>query len=61
MDPKKIHFDSNNKKRNQNLIEDLEAWKFLASLEDNEKDFSISLSKSNNYKIKYVNEEKFKR
>ena len=38
-------FDSNNKKRNQNLIEDLEAWKFLASLEDNEKDFSISLSK----------------
>ena len=58
MDPKKIHFDSNNKKRNQNLIEDLEAWKFLASLEDNEKNFSISLNKSYNYKIKYLNVEK---
>ena len=58
MDPKKIHFDSNNKKRKQNLIEDLEAWKFLVSLEDNEKDFSISLNKSYNYKVKYVNEKK---
>lgn len=58
MDPKKIHFDSNNKKRNQNLIEDIEAWKFLTTLKDNDKDFSISLSKSNNYRIKYINDEK---
>ena len=28
----------------QNLVEDLEAWKFLISLEDNDKDFFISLS-----------------
>jgi len=58
MDPKKIHFDSNNKKRIENLIEDIEAWKFLLSLEDNDKEFSISLNKYNNFKIKYENNEK---
>ena len=58
MDPKKIHFDSNNKKRIENLIEDIEAWKFLLSLEDNDKEFLISLNKSNNFKIKYENNEK---
>ena len=57
MDPKKIHFDSNNKKRIENLIEDIEAWKFLLSLEDNDKEFSISLNKYNNFKIKYENNE----
>ena len=38
MDPKEKHFRENNKKREKNLIEDLQAWKFLITLNNNDSD-----------------------
>ena len=55
MESKKIHFDLNNKQRHKNLFEDLEAWKFLVSLDDNDNDVKISFNKRNNFNIFYRN------
>lgn len=49
------HFDAENKAREINLKEDMTAWKFVLTLQDNDKNFSVSVNKKLNFVIKYEN------
>ncbi len=51
------HFDAENEAREKNLKEDMTAWKFLLTLQDNDKNFSVSVTKKLKFNIKYENKE----
>ena len=60
MDANKIHFEQENLQRELNLEEDLDVWKFILSLKDNEVEIE-GINDKENFKVKYFDRDKASR
>jgi len=60
MDANKIHFEQENLQREFNLEEDLDVWKFILTLKDDEVEIE-GINDKENFKIKYYDRDKASR